>query len=163
MSIFISKNFRFSEFACPCCGKIKPIDSRLIFLLQSLRNKIDKPIYISKGGGLRCKKYNRKINGYKYSPHLLGKAVDIHTKKMGIIDLAIAAKNISFSRIGLYPYNHFVHIDVVRPYRSASWVREDGYHYFKTLEQAIKFINRWSIYIFNNLCYNNLKGGENID
>ncbi len=144
MSIFFAKNFKYSEIMCPCgCKKIHPIDSKLTFLLQSLREKINKPIYISKGGGLRCKKYNQKINGYKYSPHLLGKAVDIHAKNMNIITLAEEAKDIGFSRVGLYPYNHFIHIDVVRQYRSASWVRDkNGYHYFKTLEQAIKFINR---------------------
>jgi len=139
MSIFITKNFRRIEFACPCCGKVKLLDPKLIYLLQSLRDKIDRPIYISKGGGLRCRAYNKKINGYKYSPHIAGKAVDIHAKNMGIIDLAIIAKSIGFTRIGLYPFNHFLHLDTVNPYRgSASWVRDKGgnYHYFKTLEQA---------------------------
>jgi len=136
MSIFVTKNFKRTEFQCPDCGKNKPLDPKLIYLLQSLREKIGKPIYIT--SGLRCRKYNRKIGGYRYSPHLLGKAVDIHAKNMGIIDLAIEAKKIGFSRIGLYPFNHFIHIDVVRPYRSASWVRDKNgvYHYFKTLEQA---------------------------
>lgn len=138
MSIYFAKNFRFSEIACPCCGKVNPIDPKLTFLLQSLRNKIDKPIYISKGGGLRCKEYNCKIGGYKYSPHIDGKAVDIHVKNMNIINLAIVAKNIGFSRIGFYPYSHFIHVDTVRPYRSSAWVRDvnGNYHYFKTLEQA---------------------------
>lgn len=139
MSIYFAKNFKYSEIMCPCgCGKVKPIDQKLSFLLQSLRNKIDRPIYISKGGGLRCRAYNKRIGGYKYSPHIDGKAVDIHAKNMGIIDLAIMAKDIGFSRIGLYPYNHFIHIDIVRPYRSASWVRDinGNYHYFETLEQA---------------------------
>jgi len=79
-----------------------------------------------------------RIGGYSNSAHLTGKAVDIHAKNMGIIDLAIAAKSIGFSRIGLYPFNHFLHLDIVRPYRSASWVRDKKgvYHYFKTLEQA---------------------------
>jgi len=139
MSIYFAKNFLYSEIACPCCGKIKPIDPKLTYLLQSLRNKIDRPIYISKGGGLRCRAYNRRIGGYPNSAHIDGKAVDIHAKNMGIIDLAIVAKSVGFSRIGLYPFNHFIHVDTVNPYRgSASWVRDKGgnYHYFKTLEQA---------------------------
>jgi uncharacterized protein YcbK (DUF882 family) len=128
---------------CPCgCKKVKPIDAKLTFLLQSLREKINKAIYISKGGGLRCKAFNKKIHGYTYSPHLAGKAVDISAKHMKIIDLALEAESVGFSRIGLYPYNHFIHLDTVRPYRSASWVRDKKfkYTYFKTLEQAICFV-----------------------
>ena len=143
MSIYFAKNFKFSEIMCPCgCEKVKPIDLSLSFLLQSLREKIDRPIYISRGGGLRCKKYNKRIGGYIDSPHLAGKAVDIHAKNMDIISLAKQSKDIGFSRIGLYPFSHFIHVDVTRPYPSASWVRDKTgkYVYFEELEEAIKFI-----------------------
>ena len=143
MSIFFSKNFKYSEIMCPCgCNKAKPIDPKLIYLLQGLRDLIDKPIYISKGGGLRCKKYNKQIHGYVDSPHIAGKAVDIHAKKMGIIDLAVIAKNVGFSRIGIYPHSHFIHADTVLPYPSASWVRDANgkYKYFKSLDEAISFV-----------------------
>ena len=140
MSIFFAKNFKYSEIMCPCgCKKVKPIDPKLIYLLQSLREKIDRPIYIGTGGGLRCRPYNKRIGGYVNSPHLSGKAVDIHAKNMDIITLARKAKEIGFTRIGLYPHSHFVHIDVVRPYKSESWVRDvnGDYHYFETLEEAM--------------------------
>ena len=141
MSIYITQNFKYIEFACPCCGKDRPIDPKLIYLLQSLREKIDRPIYISKGGGIRCKKYNKQIKGYVDSPHLYGKATDIQVENMDIVSLAKQAKDIGFSRVGLYPFSHFIHIDVIRPYPSASWVRDvqGKYHYFKTLEDAIIF------------------------
>ena len=141
MSIYFAKNFKYSEIKCPCCGKIKPIDPQLSFLLQSLREKIDRPIYISKGGGLRCKKYNNKIGGYRNSPHLKGMAVDIHAKNMNLIQLAKEAKNIGFTRIGLYIHSGFIHIDTYSPRPSASWVRDiqGNYIYFKTLEEAIEF------------------------
>lgn len=143
MSLYFAKNFRYAEIACPCCKKIRPIDPRLSFLLQSLREKIKLPIYISKGGGLRCKSYNKTIGGYKYSPHLKGKAVDIHAKGMDIISLAKQAKDIGFKRIGLYPHSHFIHVDTLKPRPSGSWVRDNGrYHYFKTLEEAIKWIEK---------------------
>lgn len=128
---------------CSCgCGKIKPIDPRLSFLLQSLREKIKRPIYISKGGGIRCKKYNRKIGGYRNSPHLFGRACDIHAKNMDLIQLAKEAKDIGFTRIGIYKYNGFIHIDTYAPRPSASWIRSKTgkYVYFKELEEAIKFI-----------------------
>jgi len=143
MSLYFAKNFKYKEIECPCCGKIRPIDPKLIYLLQSLREKIDRPIFISRGGGLRCKAYNKRIGGYPNSAHCFGKAVDVHAKNMNIIDLAIAAKDIGFPRIGLYPFSHFIHLDTVNPYRgSASWVRDINgkYHYFKTLEQAIDSI-----------------------
>lgn len=140
MSIFISRNFRYSEFACPDCGKNRGVDPHFIYLLQNLRDKIGKAIYISKGGGLRCKKYNRKIGGYRNSPHCFGMAADIHAKNMSLIQLAKEAKDIGFTRVGLY--KTFIHIDTYSARPSASWVRDINgkYKYFKTLEEAIEFI-----------------------
>lgn len=142
MSIYITKNFKYSELACPCCGKNKPIDPHFIYLLQNLREKINRAIYISNGGGLRCKKYNRKIGGYRNSPHLTGRAGDIHAKNMSLIELAKEAKDIGFTRIGLYPHNYFIHVDTYLPRPSESWVRSrtGKYVYFKELEEAIKFV-----------------------
>jgi len=140
MSIFVTKNFKRAEFRCPCgCYSDRPLDPKLIFLLQSLRDKIDRPIYITKGGGLRCKKYNRKIGGYRYSPHLEGRAVDIHAKNMSLIQLAKESESIRFSRVGLY--KNFIHIDVLSPRPSRAWVRNKNgiYSYFSTLEEAITF------------------------
>jgi len=139
LNIYISRHFRFSEFACPCCGKDRPIDPKLIYLLQSLREKIDRPIYISKGGGIRCKKYNKQIGGYVDSPHLYGKAADCKAKNISLIDFAREARGIGFPRVGLY--KTFLHLDIIKPYPSASWCRdkEGKYHYFKTLEDSISF------------------------
>jgi len=128
---------------CPCgCKKDRPIDPKLIYLLQALRDLIDEEIYISKGGGIRCKKYNKQIGGYIDSPHLYGKAVDIHAKNMNIITLAKQAKSVGFTRVGLYPFNYFIHVDIIRPYPSASWIRDNQgrYVYFKTLDGAITYI-----------------------
>lgn len=142
MSIYITKDFKHSEFKCPDCGKNRGIDPRLIYLLQNLREKINREIYISKGGGLRCKKYNRKIGGYRNSAHLFGKAADIHAKNMILIQLAKEAKDIGFTRIGIYPNNYYVHVDTYSPRPSASWVKyiKGNYIFFKTLEEAIEFI-----------------------
>ena len=139
MSIYITQNFKYIEFACPDCGKDRPIDPKLIYLLQSLREKLNKPIYISKGGGIRCKKYNKQIGGYVDSPHLYGKAVDCKAKNISLIDFAREARGIGFPRVGLY--KTFLHLDIIKPYPSASWCRdkEGKYHYFKTLEDSISF------------------------
>ena len=143
MSLYFAKDFKYKEIECPCCEKIRPIDPKLIYLLQSLRDKIDRPIFISRGGGIRCKKYNKRIRGYYNSAHLLGRAVDISAKNMGIIQLAKEARKIGFSRIGIYPENYFIHIDTVRLYRSASWVKfkNKDIIYYKTLELALEALN----------------------
>ena len=144
MSIFVTKNFKRSEFACPCCNKDRPLDPKLIFLLQSLRDKIGKAVYISRGGGLRCKIYNKKIGGYVNSPHLLGKAVDIHAKNMSLIQLARLARDIGFTRVGIYPHSYFIHIDTYSARPNASWIRDiqGRYIYFRKLEEAIEFISK---------------------
>ena len=137
MSKYITKNFKYSEFSCPCCGKTRPINPNLIYRLQNLRDKINKPIYIS--SGIRCKKENKRVGGYSRSPHMAGKAVDIYAKKTTLNDLALAARDVGFTRVGLY--KSFIHIDILRPVPSASWVRSKDrkYHYFKSLEEAITF------------------------
>ena len=143
MSIYVSKHFKYKEFACPCCNKTKPIDPRFIYLLQNLRDKLNIPIYVT--SGLRCLNYNKKIGGYYNSAHIFGKGADIRILGMSIIKLAKEAKEIGFSRIGLYPYSNFVHVDVMRPVPSEAWARGSSgrYYYYKKLEEAIEAISKW--------------------
>ena len=140
----LSKNFEDKEFFCPCknCKKDKLPDPRLLILLQELRDLIEKPIIIT--SGIRCVSYNKKIGGYKKSPHLEGKAVDIFSKDFDYIKLARIARWIGFSRIGLYPFSNskFIHVDIIEPYPNESWIRDKNgdYFYYKTFELAIKSI-----------------------
>ena len=128
-------NFQLSEFECPCCGENK-ITGALVTKLQSLRDMINMPIHIT--SGYRCAEYNKKIGGYSDSPHIKGKACDI-TANIPIWFLAKMAKEVGFTRVGLYPNNGFIHIDLMKPSPSASWIRRGGvYTYYKTLEEAIK-------------------------
>ena len=137
----LSKNFEDKEFYCPCknCKKDKLPDDKLVTLLQNLRDKLNQPIYITKGGGIRCRNYNKIIGGYVDSPHLYGKATDCKAKNISLIDFAREARGIGFPRVGLY--RTFIHLDIIEPYPSASWVRDvqGRYFYFKTLEDAIIF------------------------
>jgi len=144
MSIFVSKNFKYAEFRCPCgCGKDRPLDPHFIYLLQNLRDKLNTPVYVT--SGLRCLNYNKKIGGYYNSAHLFGKGADIRIPGMSIIKLAKEAKEIGFSRIGLYPYSNFLHVDVMRPVPSEAWTRGSSgrYYYYKKLEEAIEAISKW--------------------
>jgi len=145
MSLYITKNFKYIEVQCPCgCGKDRPVDARSIYLLQSLRDYIDLPIYISKGGGIRCPAYNKSIGGYWNSAHLFAKAWDISVKGMSVIELAEEAKHIGFDRIGMYPNDGHVHVDTFRPIPSEAWVKFKGkgyiYVYFKKFKDAVKFV-----------------------
>ncbi|MCJ7790548.1 MAG: D-Ala-D-Ala carboxypeptidase family metallohydrolase [Candidatus Atribacteria bacterium] len=140
----LSKNFEDKEFFCPCknCKKDKFPDPKLLILLQELRDEIKKPIYITTGGGIRCKTYNKLIGGYVDSPHLKCKAADIRTDNFDYVKLAKIAKEVGFSRIGLYPFSNskFIHVDIIEPYPNQSWVRDKNgrYFYYKTLELALR-------------------------
>jgi hypothetical protein len=140
---YVTKNFRYIEFVCPCgCGIDRPIDSHCIYLLQSLRDYIHQPIYITKGGGIRCPAYNKSIDGYWNSAHLFHKAGDIRVPGMDIIGLGKKAKEVGFSRVGFYPYENFIHTDTFRPFPSEAWVRDKKglYRYFKKFEDAISYV-----------------------
>lgn len=115
----LSKNFTSEEFQCSC-GKceVKRISPTLVKKLQSLRDRVGEPIYIT--SGVRCKAYNKKIGGHPKSPHLDGLAVDCNVKSWVPIDFAIMASKIANIRIGIYP-NH-IHIDVVPPHPSKYWL-----------------------------------------
>jgi len=139
----LSKDFNSKEFQCPCCKKddVSPV---LITLLQKLRDWVGEPIYISSGGGVRCKKYNDKIRGYDLSPHLDGNAADIHCENTDIYKLALMANLLKFKRIGIAPANHYIHVDVVDPHPSKYWIYDKtGFiKYFKgskTIDDVIEF------------------------
>lgn len=143
MLVYVSKNFKYSEFRCPCgCGIDRPIDSHYIYLLQSLRDYIHQPIYIPEGGGIRCLAYNKSIGGYWNSAHLFHKAGDIYSLGITIFQLAKFAKEVGFSRIGLYPDDGHVHTDTFKPFPSEAWVRDKNglYRYFKKFEDAISYV-----------------------
>jgi len=101
----------------------------LIAKLQELRDLINKPIIVT--SGYRCQQYNKSIGGYANSPHCEGLAADIYCKSVNIYDLAGRA-DLIFPRIGIYPDNNFIHVDIVKPHPSKFWVRHNGkYKYFK--------------------------------
>ena len=72
-------------------------------------------------------------------------AVDIRAKNMDIITLAKEASEIGFSSVGLYPYSHFIHVDILKPRPSKAWLRNSNgiYCYFTTLEDAIECVGRF--------------------
>ena len=104
----LTNNFNLKEFQCPCCGSVK-IDSELIQKLQSLREKINKPIIVT--SGYRCPSHNKRVGGENTSYHTQGLAVDI-TTDYDIEKLVILAREIGFRGIGIYRRLRFLHLDL---------------------------------------------------
>jgi len=105
--IKIAKHFYLYEFQCSCCNQVI-LHSDILKRLVSLRDSINRPVYIN--SGYRCKEENIKVGGVKNSYHRLGMAVDIRSKGISISDLAIYAEGIGFNGIGLY--KTFLHLDI---------------------------------------------------
>jgi len=106
-NIKIAKYFYLYEFQCSCCKRVI-LHSDLLKRLNSLREVINRPIYIN--SGYRCKIENEGVGGVKGSFHKLGMAVDIRAKDINILDLAIYAEGVGFNGIG--KYKTFLHLDI---------------------------------------------------
>jgi uncharacterized protein YcbK (DUF882 family) len=129
----LSKSFKQSEFACPCCGN-KFISFLLVNKLQELRDKLDEPIYIL--SGVRCEAYNKEIGGYNDSPHIKGLAADIQVGDLPPFVLAYNAEDIPDVRLGIYP--HHLHLDIVAPNPSRFWLVKKGKYIYSGQEKSLK-------------------------
>ena len=116
-NIKISKNFNLKEFECKGNGEVK-LHSKLLELLQSVRDEFDKPIKIN--SGYRSKEHNERVGGAKRSQHLRGTAVDISIRNLDFTDRKVAtvvrqlADEIGIGRdnLGIGYGGTFLHIDV---------------------------------------------------
>lgn len=115
----LTKNFKLSEFRCKCgkCNMSNEVFANVKNVannLQVLRDALKTPIHIN--SAVRCKDHNQMVNGSPKSQHLLGKAVDIITKKFSvnqIYDVVIKLREqgkVKFNGIGIY--NTFLHLDL---------------------------------------------------
>ena len=114
----LTRNFKESELACPCCGKCR-MSPVFMDRLQVLRDMFGGPLTIV--SGYRCPIHNRQVGGSSKSDHLRGEAADIRVKGRPaselyrLRDLAFALR---FNAIGIGK-GHF-HIGV-RPGAGKSW------------------------------------------
>lgn len=104
----LTEHFKVKEFACKDGTDIIKIDDDLLEILESLRQKLGKPIKII--SGYRTKEYNKKCGGAYNSYHLLGKAADIRIDTMDPILVGLYAASLGAKGIGIY--KDFTHIDV---------------------------------------------------
>ncbi len=106
---YVSKNFSVSEFSCKDGSDVVYIDSKLIEILQKIRDHFKSPVTIN--SAYRTPSYNAKVGGVANSHHTKGTAADIVVKGVLPKEVAFFAESImkNFGGIGLY--NNFVHID----------------------------------------------------
>ena len=110
--MYVTKSFRFREFACPCCGS-DHVSRRLVHALQELRDMANAPITIT--SGVRCERWNEKVGGSERSQHLCGKAADIVIRDLHPLEMETLAEKVTKFRqggIGVYPSRGFIHVDV---------------------------------------------------
>ena len=68
-----SKNFSYSEFACPHCGEVD-MKQHFIDRLQKVRDEYDEIMTVS--SGYRCPAHNSALGASKYSVHPDGEGGD---------------------------------------------------------------------------------------
>lgn len=92
---------------CPCCKKDGVIP-KLIEKLLELEAKYGAPLWIN--SGYRCAAHNAKVGGAPRSMHLLGKAVDLATKKADQERLIALAISLGWGGVGRG--KTFTHLDL---------------------------------------------------
>ena len=85
----------------------------IVFCLQPIRNKIQKPIIIT--SGYRCAKVNQLIGGSATSQHILGQAADFKISDMKVKEIVnfICLNNFEFDQL-INEYDKWVHISYVK-------------------------------------------------
>ena len=111
----MSEFFTESEMVCNCgCGGVL-VDDRLFPLLDRIRSKVGKPVYIL--SGYRCPAHNAEVGGVMDSQHLEGTAADITYDDINVESLTEIAIDCGASGVGSYFNQGFVHVDC----RLATW------------------------------------------
>ena len=104
---YLAPNFQVKEFACKDGSDQILIDSKLVEILQKIRDHFGAALTIT--SGYRTVSHNKKVGGASKSYHLYGMAADIkvsgHTPK----EVAAYAETIGVKGIGLY--STWVHVD----------------------------------------------------
>lgn len=143
---FSDEEFKYSH---PQFRGINPVmDMDFLHLLEAFRQWLGLPLIVTPNGGYRPEAFNNN----PHSMHILGRAADIYCPKLELGELmrkaaafqwvepwrqvngeVVAVPDLlhlrRFGGIGLYPQNHFLHVD--NRESVTTWVRIGGdYLYF---------------------------------
>lgn len=106
-------NFDPKELACKHCGG-EGITSEMMDILQSIRDELKQPIFIS--SGYRCSKHPVEQEKDKPGEHCHGMAVDIIAHGDRALRIIKMAQERGVKRIGLHqkgmPSGRFVHLGI---------------------------------------------------
>lgn len=124
-----SEHFSRDELRCRCgCETPPQVDANLGYLavhLEQLRTIVGAPIRVN--DAYRCPEQNARVGGAPKSQHMQGKAADLDTGVLSNANFAARAAQVpAFNNggIGMYPSQHFVHVD----YRGNGPARWDENH-----------------------------------
>lgn len=140
----LSKNFRVREFKCKDGSDEILIDSKLVNLLQHIRDELGVSLKIN--SGYRTPTYNKQIGGSSNSQHTKGTAADVYADGVDPLIIAwIADKyldDMGGVELGSYGIKNsgYVHVDV----RSGCWRAVKAYSFkayttYSTLFSTIKY------------------------
>ena len=113
---YVTKNFKYREFASKDGSRILKLDIDSVKKLQELRDGLGVPIIIN--SAYRSPNHNKAVGGAKGSRHLKGDAFDIRVAGYTPLQIANYARYLGFT--GISAYNTFTHIDT-RPTGFVSW------------------------------------------
>jgi len=105
----ISPHFDREEFQCPDGCGFDTVDSKLIDILELLRQAFSSPVTIT--SGCRCDAHNKVVGGGKHSQHKLGRAADVVVE--GVPATVVQEwflDNYPFT-FGMGRYEDFTHLD----------------------------------------------------
>ncbi len=105
----LTAHFSRHEFACQCGCGYDDINMELVYILETIRVAIGRPITIT--SGCRCVEWNQEVGGTSNSAHLTGDAADLKTQ--GSLQRAEYLDNawrLGVRRIGFA--NSFTHVDI---------------------------------------------------
>lgn len=97
------------EFASKDGADKIEIDTRLVTLLQQIRDKFGAAVTIN--SGYRTAAHNKKVGGAKNSYHTQGMAADIAVKGISPLRVARYAETIGANGVGWYESQGFTHVD----------------------------------------------------
>lgn len=140
----LSKNFRVREFKCKDGSDEILIDSKLVNLLQHIRDELGVSLKIN--SGYRTPTYNKQIGGSSNSQHTKGTAADVYTDGVDPLIIAwIADKyldDMGGVELGSYGVtnNGYVHVDVRNGHwRAVKAYSTRAYSTYSTLFSTIRF------------------------
>lgn len=106
----LSGHFAVKEFACNDGTDTIFISTKLVDLLEKMRNKIGRAVYIS--SGYRTEAKNKACGGAEFSQHKYGCAADIWVSGWKPEQVAAVAEELMPNTGGIGIYAGFVHVDV---------------------------------------------------